>query len=76
MSGLRFTTGLDVAAGPQGRYGNRAAPTSASEAAFGPVNMPANTGASLMPTNPGSLALWAGVGGVIFLILVYRSLPG
>ena len=76
MPGLRFTTGLDVATGPTSRYGSVPAPTSASEAAYGPANGPSTPAAGAMPTNPGGLALWAGIGGVVFLILVYRSLPG
>lgn len=76
MAGLRFTTGLDVGATQQARYGNAAAPTSATEAAFGPAAAPSNAGFDLMPNGPGGLAVWAGIGGLVFLVLLYRSLPG
>lgn len=74
MPGLRFTTGLDVASGPQARYGNAANPTTATEAAFGTANAPQGSG--LHPGTPGGLAFWAGIGGVVFLLVLYKSLPG
>lgn len=76
MAGLRFVTGLDVAAAPQARYGTSPQPMTATEAAFGPANEPAGAASALNPGGPGGLALWAGIGGVVFLYLVYRSLPG
>ena len=74
QGGLRFFTGIDAMSGPQARYGSASAPTTATEAAFGTANAP--TGSGLHPGSPGGLALWAGLGGVVFLLLVYRSLPG
>lgn len=76
MAGLRFTTGLDVAAGPQARYGSAANPSSATAAAFGESVAASSPAAGLHPGSPGGLALWAGIGGVVFLVLIYRSLPG
>jgi hypothetical protein len=76
VPGLRFQTGLDVASGPQPRYGNAASPTSVQEAAFGTANSPDSPMMGLHPANPGALAFWIGVAGTVFLVVLYRSLPG
>lgn len=76
MPGLRFQTGLDVMSGPAPRYGNAAAPVTAQEAAFGTANSPSSPAMALHPANPGALAFWIGVTGTVFLIVLYRSLPG
>jgi hypothetical protein len=76
MPGLRFTTGLDVASAPQPRYGNAPSPSNATEAAFGVGSAPPSPRGGLHPGNTAGFAFWTGVGATVFLVLLYRSLPG
>lgn len=71
--------GLQLGIGAQARttaLGGTPPPTTATQAAFGPAATPAVGSSALAPNDVGGLAFWVGVGGVVFLLAVYYSLPG
>lgn len=76
MPGLFMDMGMGTRAAPQARYGNAPAPSSATEAAYGVGSAPPQSFSGLSPAGPVGAAFWFGVGGLVFLVVIYRSLPG
>lgn len=76
MPGLNLGVGANVRTTYVNPGGSTPKPTTATEAAFGPAAAPSPGVSSLTPTTPGGLAFWAGVGGALFLVAIYYSLPG
>jgi hypothetical protein len=76
MPGLNLGAGAQVRVGAPYNYGSVSAPTTASQAAFGPGIDAAASVSALSPTNPAGLATWTGIAGLALLIFIYYSLPG
>lgn len=76
MPGLSLDMGMGVRAAPQARYGSDPSPSSATEAAYGTQGAPSYRGSGLAPTGVAGAAFWTGVAGFVFLLVLYRSLPG
>jgi len=76
MPGLQLGVGANVRTGAQPSYTSSPAPTTATEAAFGPGASMAPAVAGLAPNTPAGLAVWVGIGGLVLLVAVYFSLPG
>ncbi len=68
--------GMGARLGGTARYGNSPAPSSATEAAYGVGSAPPAPRSGLHPFTTVGASFWLGVGGAVFLVLVYRSLPG
>jgi hypothetical protein len=76
MPGMFMDMGLGVRAAPQARYGSDPAPATATQAAYGTQGAPAGGASSLSPMGVPGAAFWTGFAGFVFLLLLYRSLPG
>jgi len=74
MAGLN----LGVNGGVRATANGGSAPTSASEAGFGPGYTAAGTPSgmnALTPNDPFGVAFWTGVGALAFLFVIRKSLP-